>query len=90
MRALTEHEAKVVQEFKMERTKPSGGRVGKGITFTIRVLAYADGKVFIRDGHVGAFDPEPYGPLGDPDALYVALRERAVKLAQEQDVTPNA
>ncbi len=30
MRALTEHEAKVVKEFTMEPTKPGGGRVGKG------------------------------------------------------------
>ena len=84
MRALTEHEAKVVKEFTMESTKPGGGRVGKGIRFTVRCLAYADGKVFIRDDHPGAGEPEPYGPLGDPDALFVALRERAVKLAQEQ------
>ena len=54
----------------------------------MRCLAYADGKVFIRDDHPGAGEPEPYGPLGDPEALFVALRERAVKLARE--VTPDA
>ena len=85
MRELTEHEAKVVKEFTMEPTNPGGGKAGKGVRFTLRVLAYADGKVFLRDDHKGAGDPEPYPPDGQPDVLFTALCERAIRLAGGQD-----
>ena len=84
MRMLNAHAEKVVEEFKMSPTKPPKGAKQKGIRFTLRVLAYANGKVDLIDDN-NSQTHEMFALSAHPEHVFMALCARASRLAGESE-----